>query len=395
MNIPELGIYDYCDTRHRKNADTIQHLSSYFLSNVNRNLIPDDIFEFYKYYREQINNGNFVELNENSYGYAYCFIWETYYRYLYNNVSLNSNTYKEFKYSPSKYLEEYDIGYIYDKNTCRFNNISVKMFTIDELKNLLEVISKYDIPIIKDFITRVNFNEPEIIIDNRKYCNFYNNSSRIIYVDECIKNEITTREILRTIILDRFFTHSNDIITTIDSNYKLNFIKNNKVATTPLNRILKNVIHKSYVNLGIQHLSLNSPLINIGRCDTTIKYHKPKNEPTEDYYNRLLEYKTLRKKYDDIELKCPEIVEGDFIAKDLNLNSLKGCPKIVNGNFIVNNNNLSSFEGLPEHIGGYLDISNNEFTDAAWESAKENITIDFNGYRMHHNMFNKYRKELY
>lgn len=100
-------------------------------------------------------------------------------------------------------------------------------------------------------------------------------------------------------------------------------------------------------------------------------------------------------KSEDVRNYIERHSECYLIAKGVDIASLKGCPKIVNGNFIVSNNNLKSFEGLPEHIGGYLDISHNEFTDAAWEYAKENITIDFNGYRMHHNMFNKYSKELY
>ena len=388
MNIPELGIYDYCDTRHRKNANTIQHLSSYFLCGVNRNLIPDDIFEFYKYYREQINSGNFVELNENSYGYAYCLIWEIFYHYIYNNVNLENNTNDRFK---DKFGS---MCYIYDKKTCKHENFD-KLLSSDEVSKRLKLLSKYDCKEISQLISRVNFSEAEITINNKKYCKCYNRTKYNIYVNESIKNENKTTEIIRLITLDRFFTYSDDIITILDSNYKLNFVKNNRVDPTPLNVLLKNVIHKSYVNLGMKHLSFSSPLINIGRCDTTIKYRKSDKELSEDYYSRLLEYKSLRKNYDEIEFNCPEIVEGDFIAKDCNLNSLKGCPKIVNGNFIVNNNNLKSFEGLPEHIGGYLDISHNEFTDAAWEYAKDNMTIDFNGYRMHHNMFNKYRKELY
>lgn len=47
---------------------------------------------------------------------------------------------------------------------------------------------------------------------------------------------------------------------------------------------------------------------------------------------------------------------------------------------------------IERHSERYL-IAENSWDE--WEYAKENITIDFNGYRMHHNMFNKYRKELY
>lgn len=400
MNIPEFGIYEYPDPRHNicsalintefphTNYNTYNGQITYYVDAFRRNPVPEDILNFYIYYKEQVDKEVFIELDEKSFGYAYTLLYETMYYYIFNNVNLENNTNNRFKDNFGS------MCYVYDIKTCKYENFN-KMLSSDEVSKRLKILSKYDCKEISQLINRVNFNEAEITINGKKYCKCYNRNGYNIYVDKSIKNENKTTEIIRLITLDRFFTYSDDIITIIDSNYKLNFVKNNKVDPTPLNVLLKNVIHRSYVNLRIQHLSFNSPLINIGRCDTTIKYHEPKVELSEDYYNRLLEYKSLRKKYDEIELKSPEIVEGDFIAKGLNLASLKGCPKIVNGNFIVNNNHLKSFEGLPEHIGGYLDISNNELTDTAWEYAKENMIIDFNGYRMHHNMFNKYRKELY
>lgn len=387
MNIPEFEIYEYPDERCNIVVSLINNEQTYYVDGFHRNPVPDEIIKFYKYYKEQIYNGIFVELDEKSYGYAYTLAREISCRWKYGSVDERSNNIKRLKVTYNN--EEYNLGYVYNKSTARF--ITNRNWTnIDEVQKVFSLLSKYDCEYLISF--QKSFTQPVIKVTNESYCKYYNYYHNI-YVNESIKNDAKTIEILRLISMDRFFTFSFNMFMTIDSNYTINFIKDSDYSIlTPFK--LK-THEKSYVKVGMQHLSLNSPLINIGRCDTTIKYHKSKNEPTEDYYNRLLEYKLLRKKYDEIELKCPEIVEGDFIAKGLNLSSLKGCPKTVNGNFIVNNNNLSSFEGLPEHIGGYLDISHNEFTDAAWEYAKDNMTIDFNGYRMHHNMFNKYRKELY
>lgn len=388
MNIPEFGIYEYPDKRCNIVSSLINNEQTYYVDSSRRDDVPNEISEFYKYYKEQICNGIFIELDEKSYGYALTLAHEILSRWKYGLVDTKSNRNKRLKVEYNN--EEYNLGYVYNESTARFM-VNRNWISVDEVLKVFLLLTKYDCEYLINF--QKNFIQPIITVNNEFYCKYYYNYHHNIYVNESIKNDPKTIEILRLISLDRFFTYSSNMLITIDSNYTINFIKDSDYSIlTPFK--LK-THEKSYVKIWMQHLSLNSSLINIGRCDTTIKYHKPKNGPGEEYYCRLIEYKSLRKKYDEIEFNCPEIVEGDFIAKGVDIASLKGCPKIVNGNFIVSNNNLKSFEGLPEHIGGYLDISHNEFTDAAWEYAKENITIDFNGYRMHHNMFNKYRKELY
>ena len=387
MNIPEFGIYEYPDTRHNIISALLNNDPTYYVDSFNRSAVRKDISDFYKYYKEQICNGIFVELDEKTYGYALTLAYEFLGRWKYDLVDTKSNNNKRLKFNYSS--GEYDLGYVYDESTAEFI-VNRKWVSVDEVKKVFSLLTKYDCEYLVNFPK--NFTQAKIIFNNESYCKYYNNYHNI-YVNESIKDNAKTIEILRLISLDRFFTFSPNMLMIIDSNHTINFIKDDDYSILTPFKLKTN--EKSYVKMLMHHLSFDSPLINIGKCDTTIKYYKPKYGPGEEYYDNLIEYKSLRKKYDEIELKCPEIVEGDFIAKGVDLASLKGCPKIVNGNFIVNNNNLKSFEGLPEHIGGYLDISNNEFTDAAWEYAKENMTIDFNGYRMHHNMFNKYRKELY
>lgn len=92
---------------------------------------------------------------------------------------------------------------------------------------------------------------------------------------------------------------------------------------------------------------------------------------------------------------CPKIVKGDFIAENVDIDSLIGGPQIVEGDFIVKRNMIKSFEGMPQYIGGLFNISNNELTDDAWDYAKDNIEGEFGDYNIKKNKFVKYRKELY
>lgn len=91
---------------------------------------------------------------------------------------------------------------------------------------------------------------------------------------------------------------------------------------------------------------------------------------------------------------CPIEVKGDFKCENIGITSLKGSPRKVEGDFIVRKNNIDSFIGMPKYIGGCFNISDNEFTDEAWDYAKENIDAEFGDYKITGNRFIKYRKEL-
>ena len=55
-------------------------------------------------------------------------------------------------------------------------------------------------------------------------------------------------------------------------------------------------------------------------------------------------------------------VDGDFIVKNLKLQSLKGCPIYVGGNFNCRNNDLKSLSSGPEIVRGSYDCCENKLT---------------------------------
>lgn len=54
------------------------------------------------------------------------------------------------------------------------------------------------------------------------------------------------------------------------------------------------------------------------------------------------------------------MVNGDFNAAGIGLNTLKGLPNWVSGNYYVNKNYLTSLKHLPKYIGGDLYIHHNK-----------------------------------
>ena len=58
------------------------------------------------------------------------------------------------------------------------------------------------------------------------------------------------------------------------------------------------------------------------------------------------------------------------------------------------NNSITSFVGVPKKIEGCFNFANNDFTDEAWEYAKDNIDGEFADYNHNGNKFIKYRKGL-
>ena len=86
MNIPEFGIYEYPDTRHNIISALLNNDPTYYVDSFNRSAVRKDISDFYKYYKEQICNGIFVELDEKSYGYALTLAYEFLGRWKYDLV---------------------------------------------------------------------------------------------------------------------------------------------------------------------------------------------------------------------------------------------------------------------------------------------------------------------
>ena len=65
---------------------------------------------------------------------------------------------------------------------------------------------------------------------------------------------------------------------------------------------------------------------------------------------------------------CPDVVTETFRCEDIGLTSLIGGPKKVGGDYIAKNNSITTLEGVALEIGGDFDISKNELTDEVWKT---------------------------
>lgn len=295
----------------------------------------------------KVNNGSFVKKGECLFS---CTIYSTYY-------SNSPEAVKELvKYGDILFNAPKD-GFFYTRllNFSSFNcQKNMELCAIYNTKEEYDTASVYDFSLTKN--------------EYKSYTKIKTEYRKEIYAHPSIKTDATVKSIVKWLTENKDNTYGSygwSEINGTDSTFYINEDLTIDVFADSFSTLIRN--DESLPNY-IQFNKING--------DFSIYFYQTNND-------------------NNITLKgCPRIVTGNFECSRCRLTKFEYMPEYIGRDCIAKTNNISSFVGMPKYIGGCFNIANNDFTDEAWEYAKENIDAEFRDYNISRNKFVKYRKEL-